>query len=278
MSKKIVILYHGECMDGTGGGWAAWKKFGNKADYYGLKHGDSLPSGLKGKEIYVVDFSFKEPLMQKIVRENKKVIALDHHVSAKKSTKMAHEYVYELNKSGAMIAWQYFHPNKKVPRLTRHIQDLDLWKFKVPGTKELTAYVQMIDLNFKNFDKIARDLENSKRRRSYFEKGGLLLRYEKEMIERLLKGAETVKFAGRKILAVNSPVLHSEVGAELVKKKPPIALVWSEKSGALRISLRSNGKVDVSKIAARYGGGGHKPAAGFSFPINKPKPWKIIKN
>ncbi|NET14334.1 MAG: hypothetical protein F6K08_16620 [Okeania sp. SIO1H6] len=34
-------------------------------------------------------------------------------------------------------------------------------------------------------------------------------------------------------------------------------------------SSASKGLVDVSAIATKFGGGGHKHAAGFSVPINK---------
>jgi phosphoesterase RecJ-like protein len=42
-------------------------------------------------------------------------------------------------------------------------------------------------------------------------------------------------------------------------------------SGKIKVSLRSNGKVDAHAIAARHGGGGHRMAAGLSLdgPMNK---------
>ena len=57
-----------------------------------------------------------------------------------------------------------------------------------------------------------------------------------------------------------------------------VVVLFKEKPGAksqVRINLRSQGKVDVNKIAAIFGGGGHKTAAGCSLhgDINK-----IIKN
>ena len=273
--KKIVVLFHGECWDGFGGGYAAWKAFGNKAEYYSLKHGGDLPKGLKGRQIYLIDFSFKESVMQKLVKDNY-VVALDHHISAEKTTKMADEWVYELHHSGAQIAWKYFHPKEPVPQLIRHIEDVDIWKWSLPHTAELMAYMGLVAYDFKTWDKIAKDWQNPKKQRNYIEHGKYLLKYEKQMVARLLENAEVVKFEGHKTLIVNSPVLHSEVGNKLTKKLPPIAIVWSEKNGINRVSLRSNGKADVAKIAEKYGGGGHKSAAGFALPIG-PKPWKIIK-
>ncbi len=275
--KKPVILFHGECWDGFGGGYSAWKKFGNKAEYYPLKHGGDLPKGLKGRQIYLIDFSFKEPVMKKLVEDNH-VIALDHHISAEKTTKMADEWVYALKQSGAVIAWEYFHPGKKVPKLLQHIQDVDIWTWKLKNTAELMAYMGLAEYDFKLWDKIAKDWENPEKLKSYFEHGKYLLKYEDRMVERLLESAEVARFEGYKTLVVNTPVLHSEIGNRLAKMLPPISIGWSEKNGINRVSLRSNGKVDVSKLAAKYGGGGHKAAAGFAFPINRPKPWKIIKD
>jgi len=44
------------------------------------------------------------------------------------------------------------------------------------------------------------------------------------------------------------------------------ALFVELKDGRIRCSLRSKGGVDVSKIAAKFGGGGHKSAAGAYLP------------
>ncbi len=44
------------------------------------------------------------------------------------------------------------------------------------------------------------------------------------------------------------------------------ALFVELKDGRIRCSLRSRGRVDVSKIAQKFGGGGHKPAAGTFLP------------
>ena len=277
MAKNIAVIYHGECRDGFGGAYAAWRKFGNKANYFGMKHEiDPLPKGLKGKEIYIIDFAFKKPIMEKLVRANKKVVALDHHISAEKTTKMAHFYVYALDYSGAVIAWKYFHPKRKVPSLLNYIEDIDIWKFKLPHTKEIMSFMELADFDFQIWDKIARDLENPKKKKEYIAKGALLLFYARKIIDKLALKASPVKFAGYRTLAVNSPILQSEIGNLLTKKRPPVGIVGSEKEGGIRVSLRSNGKVDVSKIAAKYGGGGHMAAAGFSVPGGK-FPWKHIK-
>jgi phosphoesterase RecJ-like protein len=45
-----------------------------------------------------------------------------------------------------------------------------------------------------------------------------------------------------------------------------VACLLRERDGAVKVSLRGKGDVDVSRIAARFGGGGHPSAAGCTVP------------
>lgn len=275
--KSIIVLYHKDCHDGFGGAWSAWKKFGNKANYIGVEH-QSQPPKLKNKEIYLIDFCYsKKEIMEKLLENNKKVAVIDHHISQKETIKISSEYIYNLNHSGSVLAWKYFHPKKTIPKLLLHIEDMDIWKFKLPKTTELMSALEIYDFNFKIWNKIADDFENKKTKEKYIAEGELILKYEQEIIDRLMKTADEANFKGYKTAIVNSPVLHSQIGNAFVKKGYSIAAIWSQKNGKRKISLRSNGKIDVSKIAKEFGGGGHKAAAGFSINTEKPLPWKIVK-
>ncbi len=44
-----------------------------------------------------------------------------------------------------------------------------------------------------------------------------------------------------------------------------VAMLVKENAGSLRVSLRSKTNLDVRAVAARFGGGGHRAAAGFTF-------------
>lgn len=275
--KKIVIIYHGNCPDGFGGAWAAWKKFKGNAEYIGAEHQAPPPDGLIGREIYIIDFSYPVEIIEKLLRENERVTAIDHHVSAEKSIKLTREYSYALDHSGAVLAWRYFYPEKKVPKLLEFVEDIDLWKFKRSGSRAVSAYLEVIGMDFRKWSGFARDLENPEKRKQIIRDGKLLLMYEEKLIARTLWHVEKVKFAGYKTLAVNSPNFSSEIGSALVKELPPLGIVWSERNGRIVVSLRSDGTANVSKIAARYGGGGHKAAAGFSFDAGRPFPWERLQ-
>ena len=88
-----------------------------------------------------------------------------------------------------------------------------------------------------------------------------------------MRGARLVRFAGHTVCAANSPAFESEIGNALAAKRPPFAVVWSEQGGKIRVSLRAIGRFDVSKIAEKYGGGGHSNAAGFNLPRDRKLPW-----
>jgi phosphoesterase RecJ-like protein len=87
---------------------------------------------------------------------------------------------------------------------------------------------------------------------AYFEEK-LILSYE------LLDDTERYGLQGRDSDNLYQ-LLQSVVGAEAV------AIIRQETPDNCTVGLRSREKVDVSAIAAQFGGGGHKQASGFSFP------------
>ena len=216
--------------------------------------------------------------MREIIAANKKVVALDHHITAKDILPLTSDYVFDNDHSGSVIAWQYFHPGKPTPRLLLAIEDNDLWRFKVPKSRELFMYLQTVPWDFREWKRLMARLEKPETRKNILEKGSAILAFEKNMVDGLMRtSAELVEFEGHKIYAVNSPVAASDLGNQLSKKQPPMAIIWSERDGKVVVSLRSDGSVDVAQLAQKYGGGGHKAAAGFSLSISEPKPWKIIR-
>ena len=275
--KDIVVVYHAHCTDGFSGAWAAWKKFGAKADYFAWVHQTPLPP-IKNKEIYFIDICPGAKELKRLVAVNKRVIVIDHHISAKKDGKFANEYFYALNHSGATLAWKYFHPGKKTPKLLRYVEDNDLWLRKMPRAKAVYGYLYLFEFDFRTWSKFAHDFDKPSIERKHLEIGKLILRYEYKMIEDIVaKVAVPVKFFGLNTLAVNSPSFASEIGHALYKKNPPLGIIWYELKDKINVSLRSNGKVNVAKIAEKFGGGGHKAAAGFSLPIGRKLPWVRVK-
>ena len=276
--KKIVVFYHAECTDGFTAAWVAWKKFGNKAQYIASVHSDGL-SQFKGKEIYMIDITFPENVIRKLMCDNPRVTAIDHHVSNKKTVLMTNQPLYALKHSGCTLAWQYFFPKKPTPKFLLNVEDVDLWNNKIVNSHVLYAYLEMFGYSFKNWSKLISDFENTAKRKKIIDTGKLIQKHEDEMIKYdIEKYAKLVTMQGHKVYAINTTRSSSAIGNILAVRQPPFSIIWTEhKSGLVLVSLRGDGSIDCSKIAAKYGGGGHKNSAGFTVPSLSAIPWKTVK-
>ncbi len=281
--KKIVVLYHNQCWDGFGGAWVAWKKFKNLADYIGVEHGAPVPKGLKNKEIYLIDFCYSKKEMIELRDNNLRVVVLDHHITKKAETEMMEEHLFSNIHSGSYLAWKYFFPSKKVPNLILYIQDNDLWKFKIKGSKEIMLSINLFPYSFDVWDKICNRLKSVKGKKEYFIQGKAISSYVQMLSKEISDSANKVILSGIKAWAVNAPrFIRSELGNLLATKTKGIdvGIVWyMENNGDIQVSLRSNGKVDVGLLAEKFDGGGHERASGFIFKseLKDKFPWKMIR-
>lgn len=278
MKKEIVVMYHENCPDGFGAAWAAWKKFKERAQYIPVPPRELPQKPLKNKEVYVLDNSFSKKVLGKLAKDNRKVIVIDHHESSKNDILSFPQNVYNKDHSAAYLTWRYFHPLEKVPTVIKYIEDVDLWRFSIKGTEYFSSYIRIQPHDFRKWSSIAKDFEDKKKRESVLAQGKNIKDYEDVVVEKMVKKASFIKLGRYKILAVNSGLegLNSAIGHALYEKNPPFSLVWDVTRDIIHVSLRSDGTVDVSKIAAKFGGGGHKAAAGFFFPIKKGFPWKFL--
>ena len=278
LSKDVVVLYHGDCTDGFSAAWVAWNKFGDKAEYLGIDPDESSISGLVGKELYMLDVVYRNGL-DKLLKNNKKIVAIDHHITNKEFVKLIPDHLFDIGHSAAVLAWKYFYGSKPVPKLLNYVEDIDLWKLKMPYTNEVSSSMDILDFSFDNWSCLARDFENESKFKEYVTRGKVIHAYQNKLIERLTtNNLNLVEFLGHKVYAVNSPNFGSQIGNILAEKLSSLGIVWYEQNdGSIHVSLGSAGNIDVSKIAEKFGGGGHKHSAGFSVDDCSKLPWKAIK-
>ncbi len=266
--KKIIVLYHKQCLDGFTSAWIANLYFGSKAEYVPVVHQTPIPKNIAGKEVYMIDFCYNADAMEKIRNVASKVVVIDHHISQKEAVKISSEYLYDLKHSGATLAWQYFFGTSKVPKIALYVEDMDIWKNKLKDSRPILAVLNTVDFDFKKWGAFAKKLETAKTRSEIIKEGGAILKGESIMIENIISSAEPVKIMGKNALAVNSPVLVSEIGNILASKAGGLGIVWCVKSGRIKISVRAVGKADAQKLAVKFGGGGHIGAASFNLPYD----------
>jgi nanoRNase/pAp phosphatase (c-di-AMP/oligoRNAs hydrolase) len=280
MKKDIVVIYHKNCADGFSGAWVAWKKFKNKADYIPLNiHNQKIEIENK-KKIYFIDFTPEKNVLKKVCKNNEKIIIIDHHESVKNTLneiEEINEKIFNKNNSASVLAWKYFFSNKKLPKLLEYVEDVDLWKMKLKNIEEIVAIIDFTKHEFKEWNKLAKNLELKEERGNLIKKGKELLKFKNDILNKIIKKRYFVKMDGHKIITINFPMFKSEIGHHLLKEKESkISMIWHESNNGVAVSLRSNNGIDVSKIAQKHGGGGHKNAAGFHLDSNTKKPWNKL--
>jgi nanoRNase/pAp phosphatase (c-di-AMP/oligoRNAs hydrolase) len=260
-----AILYHASCYDGFGAAWAAWKKFGTDASYKPVQYGEGPPNFSNPQEVYLLDFIFVRAVIEELKSLGHRVIIIDHHKSAMKALAGLEDTHFDMEKSAAVLAWEYFFPDVEVPELLRYIQDYDLWKFALPSSKEVSLALSTHPMEFAVWDELdtqalARD-------------GRPLLRLQREMVRQMCDQAKLVRFEEYEVPVVNATAYSSEVGEELLKRfrEAPFSVSYYDRGDEQRHwSLRSRPDFDVSLIAKKHGGGGHRQAAGFETPLESP--------
>lgn len=278
--KNIVVLYHGKCPDGFGAAYAAWKKFGDTAEYLPVDHGDPPPSGLENREVYIVDFCYEtSEQMSMLAQSTKRLIVLDHHESTKVFAEGAPEHVYDANRSGSSIAWTYFHPETPLPRLMTYLEDGDLYRYALPETREIFSYLLVLPFDFSAWNALALGLEDDTERKDILKKAKAYTEFFEALAQSSVERAKKVSFEGYEVYFVATHpniTMKSYVAHELYTKLPPFALIVTAHPNGFGVSIRGNGTVDVSKIAGKYGGGGHSGSAGFFIPNGNTMPWVEI--
>lgn len=315
---KPLVIYHANCTDGFGAAFAAWLKLGDRAEYRPMNYTndrallEDAVTSATNREVYILDFSFPRAEMDAIFENAKRVEWLDHHKTAFEMygltnshrayaldvlnrTTSPHYVRLDNSKSGAMLAWEYFHPKTEVPMLIQHIDDRDRWQFKLDGSKEVHAALRSYEpWSFDQWWRLFYDKPGlgTYKRADLIQEGKAILRAHHQNVQAGLKQARACRLlkaipkpggehwealfpVDASGIAANAPsFLASDLGHELANKSGTFGLVWSMAGDSqVHCSLRSNGEYDVSAIAKAFGGGGHRNAAGFSTSIETLMGW-----
>ncbi len=280
MDSRPIVFYHGNCPDGFGGAYAAWKKFGDGAEYVPLSRGETPLPDVAGRDLIFVDFVYDKARMDAIAGEAKSLIALDHHAGVKEVTESFPGSVFDNERSGASIAWAYFHPGEPLPRLLAHVEDDDLFRFALPDTRAVVSYLAVKPYTFESWDEARVALDDPAKRDSFLAKLHAYAEYFELLAQLAVDHAKLVSFEDHEVyFATAHPFkpMKSLVGNLLAAKKGPFALVVAAHPEGYGVSIRGDGSIDVSAIARKYGGNGHKSSSGFLVPNNAPMPWSIIE-
>ena len=283
---KVLCIYHKDCTDGFGAAWAVRHALGRDNVEFHAASYDDPPPPVADRDVVVVDFSYKRPVFDELARDARTVLVLDHHKTAADELRglpvppatysalrdpatVSKPFracaLFDMERSGAGLAWDYFHPDAQSrPDLINHIEDRDLWRFALPGTRQIQAALFSYPFDFEVWDDLMRtDIAD------LHKEGIPLLRSHQKDVDQLVRlTRRRMKIAGFEVPVANIPPTMVSDAGELLAQGAPFAACYWDSSPARVFSLRSaKDGLDVSAIAQRYGGGGHAHAAGFRVAI-----------
>lgn len=297
--RPDIMLYHANCADGFGAAWAAWMKWGNLVEYVPASYGQEPPD-VTGKHVLIGDFSYKRAGIDTMLQGAASVVILDHHetaqaelepfqfhesspgaVSAADTNGMLRDLaeldrppciaLFDMNRSGARMVWDFCWPGKEAPLLLRLIEDRDLWRFTMPETKPFGVWLRCEPFDFERWEVIAQELVDRPVADRLFAEAAAMKRFFDQKVAEIGRLARIALVGGHEVPLCNCPPMFaSEVGHWLLDENPeaPFVACYSDQGRARGYSLRSrDDRMNVSDIARKFGGGGHRNAAGFGVPL-----------
>jgi hypothetical protein len=236
------------------------------------------PERYAGALVVFADIATDNDTLQLLGEETSKLVVLDHHISAQRRFEAepglaawlksrGHQVDFDLSHSGAVLAWQHFHPDVPAPDLLRYVEDQDLWRFALPASLEVNAAIASHPRSFDAWEGLAKlPLER------LAADGEPIVRAQRMEIEHTLRNVHPIRLEELRLEAVNAIHLRSHLGHELATRASfgsPCGAVYRIVGARVDVSLYSVGEFDVAELAARMGGGGHRNAAGFTLPLRE---------
>lgn len=275
-----AVLFHASCADGFCSAWVTNMRLVHPivgepkpedVEFFAVSYGDPHPVKKHYSEIYVLDFSYKQPVLREISSMTDKLVVLDHHESAMKELKDLQlpntTIQFDMDKSGAMLTWNYFYPKEKAPWIVSYVQDRDLWKFELFASRDINAALSSYQFDFRQWD-IWAALDHPPQH--LLNEGMGINRIQEKIVKDFVKhsvdkdGKEVLwDVAGHAVPVMNCTTFISETCGALAAGRPFAVTFFVRSDGKYVYSFRSDDNgANVSEIAKKFGGGGHAHAAG----------------
>lgn len=268
-TTRPLVIYHGNCADGFSAAWCFWHRYGNALDYHAGVY-QTPPPDVTGRCVYLVDFSYSRDVVLTMLQTAAHVVLIDHHKTAiDELTSIDSERFStftDLQRSGATLAWDYLFPGQPRPLLLGHVEDRDLWRFKLPNTREIQANVFSYEYTFEQWDRLMA-ADQVALLQMTVAGAAIERKHHKDIAELVAVCERRMCIGGHNVPVASLPYTMTSDAGHLMAQREPFAACYWDTADARCFSLRSTDEgLDVSIIAQQYGGGGHAKAAGFKVP------------
>jgi oligoribonuclease NrnB/cAMP/cGMP phosphodiesterase (DHH superfamily) len=260
-----IVVYHGNCVDGSAAATCAYTKLGKSAEYKKGIHGQKINiEEFRDRAVTFLDFCYPKEDMIEIKNVAKTLLILDHHKTSYEALNGAIEFsgLFDMKKSGAKLAFDWFKPEGINSKIIDFVQDRDLGHSKLEKTVEVNAYLfSMMPFSEETADEWKAILSLPV---DFLAALGFGAARSRETTTRLgVERAYKALLFGKFVYVANATECWSEIAGALKSKAEFGVCYYQNAEGRYVYSLQSSGEYDVAELAKSVGGGGHKNAAGF---------------
>jgi oligoribonuclease NrnB/cAMP/cGMP phosphodiesterase (DHH superfamily) len=274
---SILCIYHNDA-DGRASAAIVRHALGEDVQLHQTNYDEPIPWELinHSHHVVIVDFSLSRSDMVQIASRSQ-LTWIDHHISAINELEdISNNWsgIHETNEAACVLTWKYYFPEKQVPRAIILIGDRDIWKLAESDSKPFAEGFRQLNSHPENDQLWTQLFENNIQLISQIiDRGRILYNARIDDLERIVsRYGFPVKLEGHKTLAINHRgsgdlgQLIRDIGYKIAYCY--IDGVQNDKLVTF-VTLFSD-QVDVSEIARKFGGGGHRGAAGFTMEQDHP--------
>lgn len=293
-----LVIYHGNCPDGFTAAWIAARHIGPSVELFKAMYGEDPPiEKARGRNVFVLDFSYPREQLLELWRStqehNGSLLVLDHHKTAETELEGLDFCEFDMERSGAGMTWDYFHPGEPRPWIVDYVEDRDLWRFRLPDSHALAIFVQSSVYSLEAWDAMeAMEPEEAAKsaygcmryldhycQKALEQSYPMRVHYETAPSETAGPPPDGLQYEDATCVNAQYLGISELLNAALEREGPRLALGWflDGKDGQMVVSLRSRKDCDCSQIARHYGGGGHAQASSFRIPMDHPLAQSLLK-
>lgn len=272
-----IVFYHANCYDGAASAFLFKTYCGEEVALYPIAHGDEFPfDRIENRNVFFLDFSMKYEDMARVAKLATHFTIIDHHEGAQQDIDklLDHDNVdvyFDLKHSGCILTYIFLLTKRwkstpyPAPEYLNYIEDRDLWKFKLHDSHTINAGIASFEPSVEGIQEVNR-LYSIAQLRFLHERGLVVQDLKKKELNDVVQNSFYIVLDNFLVPAVNcsSKFIISELGEYLSRESPFAAVFYLGSDYKYRVSLRSRiGAINVFEVAKKYGGGGHRNAAGF---------------
>ncbi len=279
--NRILVIYHKSDFDGLCSCAIARRHFGDRAEYLGYEYGEPVPDALDQYEhVFLIDISLPKEVM---IAHASRLVWIDHHISKMRELEGVEIYGLRIDGVAACrLAWQWFNhmkadgslPTKDdfvdrrviEPCAVQLLGEYDIWDKRNPNVdpfqlgllaEKVPDWELMLRGSFSSGEYVEQVIANGETIQRFTEVTNAQISTERGF---------DVSFEGLTFRALNIARCNSMTFLAALKPEHDGCLAYFWNGRKWRFSLyHAPGKEhhDLSQIAAKFGGGGHRGACGF---------------